>query len=64
MTEQNQILIARAVEVLGNTQDALQWLETSKSALGHKIPFDLASTEAGRQKVLDLLGRIEHGVFS
>lgn len=64
MSEENQALIARAVEVIGNERDALHWLEKPKRALGNLIPFKVAETEDGKQKVLDLLGRIEHGVFS
>jgi putative toxin-antitoxin system antitoxin component (TIGR02293 family) len=64
MSVHNQALIARAMEVLGNKQDALHRLETPKGALGNECPFEMAKTEEGKQKVLDLLARIEHGVFS
>ncbi|MBW1797126.1 MAG: DUF2384 domain-containing protein, partial [Deltaproteobacteria bacterium] len=33
-------------------------------ALGGKTPLEYADTEPGAQEVDELLGRIEHGVFS
>lgn len=40
------------------------WLKTPKRALANKIPIELSKTKGGSEQVLDLLGRIEHGVFS
>ncbi|MBL1458452.1 MAG: DUF2384 domain-containing protein [Methylophaga sp.] len=64
MSKIDQKLFARAVEVLGNERDALHWLQTPKRALNKQIPLQLIETDGGQQEVLDLLGRIEHGVFS
>lgn len=64
MSKMDQKLLARAVEVLGNERDALHWLQTPKRALNNQIPLQLIETKGGQQEVLDLLGRIEHGVFS
>lgn len=64
MSKINQKLFARAVEVLGNERDALHWLQTPRFALNNQIPLKLIETDEGQQEVLDLLGRIEHGVFS
>jgi putative toxin-antitoxin system antitoxin component (TIGR02293 family) len=57
-------LYDRAVDVLGETTKARRWLLAPKRALGGVSPLDFADTEPGAEEVFDLLGRIEHGVFS
>lgn len=58
------LLFETASRVLGGRDQAQQWLKTPKKALGGKIPLEYADTEIGAREVEDLLGRIEHGVFS
>lgn len=58
------VLLVRAEEVLGNHDDALHWLKSPQRALGGQTPLDYADTEVGANEVKDLLGRIEHGIFS
>jgi putative toxin-antitoxin system antitoxin component (TIGR02293 family) len=53
----------RAEAVLGK-EHFESWLQTPKRTLGNKIPLELAKTKQGSEQVLNLLGRIEHGVFS
>ncbi|MBW2368100.1 MAG: DUF2384 domain-containing protein [Deltaproteobacteria bacterium] len=48
----------------GDIDQARSWFNTSKKALGGKTPMEFADTELGAQEVLDLIGRLEHGVFS
>lgn len=57
-------LIRRATIVLGGHDEGRTWLTTPQRALQHRTPFDVASTEVGAETVFQLLGRIEHGVFS
>ena len=57
-------LYVRAIEVLGSRKHALRWLKTSRAQLKGKPPVDFADTELGCQELMNLLGRIEHGVFS
>lgn len=57
------VVKTRAIEVLGDREAAERWLSTPKPALGGRIPIDLAR-QGEEQQVLELLGRIEHGVFS
>lgn len=46
-------------------EDAIkQWFQTPNYALGNQIPLDLLDTSFGVKMVSDVLGRIEHGVFS
>ena len=54
----------RAIEVIGDIPQARRWFSTPKQALGGKTPFEFCDTEPGAEEVVNLLGRIEHGVFS
>ena len=54
----------RAAEVFEKSELALDWLKRPNRALGGERPLDLLDTDIGAENVLDVLGRIEHGVFS
>ena len=58
------VLFDRAVEVLGDLEAARRWFKSPRKALGGQSPLAYADTEPGVREVEDLLGRIEHGVFS
>jgi len=58
------LLLDRAVAVLGSLETARAWLRAPCPALGGKAPLAYADTEPGAREVEDVLGRIEHGVFS
>jgi putative toxin-antitoxin system antitoxin component (TIGR02293 family) len=57
-------LIKRASKVLGGQHAARTWLTTPNRALRGRTPFAAADTETGAEAVFDLLGRLEHGVFT
>jgi putative toxin-antitoxin system antitoxin component (TIGR02293 family) len=57
-------LLGKAVAVFGNLDDAKQWLNSPQFGLGGQLPLDYAKTEIGAREVENLLGRIEHGVYS
>ena len=57
-------LFDKAVDVLGDEERARRWFKTPLKALGGKTPIEYSDTEIGSREVDDLLGRIEHGVFS
>lgn len=57
-------LFDKAVEVLGDASHARHWLKTPLKALGEKSPLEYSDTNIGAREVEDLLGRLEHGVFS
>ncbi|MCX7046909.1 MAG: DUF2384 domain-containing protein [Candidatus Sumerlaeota bacterium] len=57
-------LFSKALTVMGSEARAQAWLKSPKRALDGKTPLEYADTECGAQEVQDLLGRIEHGVFS
>jgi putative toxin-antitoxin system antitoxin component (TIGR02293 family) len=50
--------------VLGSTDKAARWLHTENRALGGQTPLALLDTDLGTRQVEEVLGRIEHGVFS
>jgi putative toxin-antitoxin system antitoxin component (TIGR02293 family) len=41
-----------------------QWVMRPNKALGGQAPFDLLNNQFGREEVRNLIGRIEHGVYS
>ena len=53
-----------AVMFYGDTAATLEWLRLPKKALGGESPLEYATTELGAREVENLIGRIEHGVFS
>jgi putative toxin-antitoxin system antitoxin component (TIGR02293 family) len=53
----------RAAEVFEGSDAALDWLKSPNRALAGETPLTLLDTEIGAESVLDVLGRIEHGVF-
>jgi putative toxin-antitoxin system antitoxin component (TIGR02293 family) len=48
----------------GDAEAARLWLTDLNTALGGVAPIEFARTEMGAQEVEDLIGRIQHGVFS
>jgi putative toxin-antitoxin system antitoxin component (TIGR02293 family) len=57
-------LAAHAAEVLGSEEKASRWLHTANRALGGEAPLAMLDTDLGARQVEDVLGRIEHGVYS
>jgi putative toxin-antitoxin system antitoxin component (TIGR02293 family) len=55
---------ARAADVFGSDESARAWLDEPNRALGGARPFAMLDTDMGAEAVRDVLGRIEHGVFS
>jgi len=48
----------------GDANAATRWLSTSQPALDQHVPLDFMQTEVGSREVEDLIGRLEHGVFT
>jgi putative toxin-antitoxin system antitoxin component (TIGR02293 family) len=48
----------------GDVAAAASWLNTPRKALGDRTPLAYARTEPGAREVEDLIGRLEHGIFS
>jgi putative toxin-antitoxin system antitoxin component (TIGR02293 family) len=58
-------VFARALELFENDAEAAtRWLTTPKKGLAGESPLEFATTEVGAREVEELLGRLEHGVYS
>lgn len=53
-----------ATETLGAQSAAAEWLRVPNAALGGETPLSLLDTDIGATAVLDVLTRLEYGVFS
>jgi putative toxin-antitoxin system antitoxin component (TIGR02293 family) len=51
----------RAVDAIGDENQAREWLRRTNRALQGAIPLKLLGTDAGAERVADELGRIEYG---
>lgn len=55
----------KALELFeGNRAAAQHWLSTPAKAFAGETPLAMLQTELGAREVEDLIGRLEHGVFS
>lgn len=52
-----------ALDVFGSQKKAETWLKKPARGLGGKVPLEYADTDLGAHEVINLLGRIDHGVF-
>jgi putative toxin-antitoxin system antitoxin component (TIGR02293 family) len=58
-------ILAKGLELFeGDRQQAVEWLLHEQPALGGSIPLEVARTEVGAREVENLIGRLEHGVYS
>ncbi len=57
-------LFLYGIEVFKSKENFAKWLNLPNTALGGFEPQDLLEVPGGISKVKDLLGRIEHGVYS
>jgi len=57
-------LMGKAVEVFENEEAARAWLASPQFGLAGETPLDYAMTELGAREVENLLGRIDHSVYS
>lgn len=48
----------------GDPEAARAWLAKPAAALGNRPPREFATTELGAREVENLIGRLEHGVYS
>lgn len=59
-----EIALAAAIELFeGSRPSAERWLGVYVRGLGAK-PIDLLDSDDGLQQVLNVIGRLEHGVFT
>lgn len=53
----------RTIEVFDDRSDAALWLATRHRCFGGHVPYQVLASDQ-RQDVLDVLGRIEYGIYS
>jgi uncharacterized protein (DUF2384 family) len=56
-------VIRRALQVIGDEAEAMRWLGTPVRALSYATAISLPHDANGRKSVLNVLGRLEHGVL-
>ena len=58
-------IFEQALELFeGDVAAAVTWLTAPQKGLGHHSPLIYARTEVGAREVENLIGRLEHGVFT
>lgn len=57
-------LYDRAKQLFISHENTRGWLNAKLRVLGGRTPLEFALTEPGAREVEDLLGRMEHGVYS
>jgi putative toxin-antitoxin system antitoxin component (TIGR02293 family) len=60
---EREVVIKRAIEVIGEKEEAMRWLGTPVRALGYATPISRLNDREGQTAVLDVLDRLEHGVL-
>jgi putative toxin-antitoxin system antitoxin component (TIGR02293 family) len=58
------VLVAAIALFERNQDEAINWLQSDIKGLSEKKPIDMISTSAGCDAVIDIIGRLEHGVFA
>jgi putative toxin-antitoxin system antitoxin component (TIGR02293 family) len=56
-------VVERAVEVIGDREEAMRWLGTPIRVLGYATPIAIMSKPEGKMHVTIALSRLEHGVM-
>ncbi len=57
-------VLSKAEEVLGDRQQAVNWMTSPAMGLEGRAPLDLLTTQMGFELVEDFLTRMEYGVYS
>ena len=58
-------LLAQTLELFeGEKEAARNWFISPNRALGGRSPLEVSATETGTREVENLIGRLEHGVFT
>ncbi|MBZ5622218.1 MAG: MbcA/ParS/Xre antitoxin family protein [Acidobacteriia bacterium] len=60
---EREVVINRAIEVIGDKEEAMRWLGMPVRALGYATPISRLNDRDGQTAVLDVLDQLEHGVF-
>jgi hypothetical protein len=60
---QREAVLKRAIEVIGDREQALRWLDTPLRALDYDTPTSRLNRPGGQADVLRVLTQLEHGVL-
>lgn len=58
------LVYSKCVDVFGSEKNSVAWLKSPVHALNGARPLDYLDTNAGAKMIMNLLGRIEYGVYS
>lgn len=58
------MLVKLASDLFESEERALEWMRESVYGLGGKRPLDMVATTVDFEQVKDLIGRVQHGVFT
>jgi putative toxin-antitoxin system antitoxin component (TIGR02293 family) len=56
-------VVNRAIEVIGDEEQAMRWLGTPVRALDYATPISRLHDSEGQAQVLRVLSQLEHGVL-
>jgi len=54
----------KASKIFGSQETAVKWLKSPNQILGGITPVQAMSSRFGAEEVMDILGRMEYGVYS
>lgn len=57
-------LYAKGLDIFKNEAKLQFWLENPNYALGNRKPVDLLASSVGRQEAMEVLFRIQYGIYS
>ena len=57
-------VLLRALEVFGDGERAMRWMTERNPALWDRAPLEALGSDEGRRELVNVLGRIQHGVIS
>ena len=57
-------VVSKAQEIFGSQEKAVIWLKRPNTVLEGQTPLSLLSSRFGAEEVMDLLARLEYGVYS
>jgi hypothetical protein len=62
-TAEGDVVLERAIQVIGDRDEALRWMGTPVRALNYATPISLLGNSSGQERVLTVLTQLEHGVL-
>lgn len=58
------LVYSKGVDVFGSEENSASWFKNPVCALGNARPLDCLDTIVGTEMIMNLLGRIEYGVYT